>query len=119
MKPQIHSTFLAFIVLLVAFSLLGCIKAPPLSVVQRDSIVGEGKVLIITNASDEYLHNCTIKIQAANGNTLGQSVFAATLKPHESIEIGWLELGNWTIEPGQIVTLGARGYGTCAKGISK
>ena len=100
--------------------LTGCgQKAPPLSIVQRDSLVGVGKVLIITNTSDDHLHECTIELSAPSGQHYGPTVFAATLKPHETVEIGWMELGEWKVEPGETVTFSAKGYRDVSNTVSQ
>ena len=88
----------------------------PISVVQRDSAIGRGKVLILTNTSGDYLHECTIKIVARDGNqTCGPMTFSTSFAPHEQIEIGWAELeterSSWIVEPGEMVTLRCKGYG--------
>jgi len=69
--------------------------------------------------SDSYLHECTIEISAPSGQHYGPKVFAVTIKPHESVEVGWLELNNWVIAPGERVTLSARGYGTLTDTVSE
>lgn len=112
LQTHIQVWFLVTATLTLSLLFSGCANPPPLSVVQRDSLVGEGKVLIITNVTNEFLHDCTIKIQADNGNEFGPVVFAATIKPHDSVEVGWMELGDWIIEPGEKVTISARDYGT-------
>ena len=84
---------------------------PPLSVVTRDSLVGEGKVFIITNTSDQPLHECTLMLEAPGGKTYGPKVFATTMAPHKSMEIGWLELGNWTPSSGQTVEMTCVDFG--------
>lgn len=34
----------------------------PLSVITKNSVFGKGKVLVVTNTSDEYLHECSVSI---------------------------------------------------------
>lgn len=85
-------------------------QAPPLSVAQRDSLWGKGKVLIITNTSDKHLHELRIKVVGAGGKDVVQVMVAPTLKPHDTIEVGWLELAE-KIEPGDTVTISCLGYG--------
>jgi hypothetical protein len=61
----------------------------PLSIISKNSMLGKGKVLVITNTSDEYLHECSISINPPNDNPL----VIPTIGPHASNDIGWLELG--------------------------
>lgn len=82
---------------------------PPISVNVRPSLVGAGYALIITNTSDEFLHEVTVEAKGTNGDELQRQVVAVTLKPHKSVDVGWLELG-WQFEPGEKVYVGAKGY---------
>ncbi len=108
----------AVVVLLFVIMIVGA-DEPPLSIVTRDSFVGAGKVLIITNTSDDYLHACTIKIEAPNGQVFGPKVFATTLEPHAGIEVGWMELEGWVVEPGERVTVSCRGFGNLTVYVSQ
>ncbi|MGH8550914.1 MAG: hypothetical protein ACRERU_20405 [Methylococcales bacterium] len=86
-------------------SLAWSLGKPDLSLVTRPSIVGKGRVLIVTNTSDEYLHECTIKINSSDKTP----VIATTLAPHASTEIGWLELDQ-ELRPGDKVAIGCKGF---------
>ena len=105
-----HSRLIAIAVVL--FVVAGCSTSDwvPLSVVKRDSAVGGGKVLIITNTSDSPLHENVIEIHAPNGKKFGPLCYSVTLGPHETIEIGWAELNGWMIEKGETVYLSSKGY---------
>ena len=83
---------------------------PPVSVVYRSSILGQGKVAIVTNTSDSHLHECSVKIVSPGGKSWGPQVFALTLEPHKDTEIGWVQLENWTLESGEEVSIGCKGY---------
>lgn len=82
---------------------------PPLSLNVRPSLVGAGYVLVITNTSDEFLHEVSVRAKAPNGSELKSKIVAVTLKPHSSVEVGWMELG-MQFDPGDKVYVGAKGY---------
>jgi hypothetical protein len=83
---------------------------PPICLTTRNSLIGAGKVLIITNTSDETLHQITLGISNDKKNQeVKDAVVAVTLEPHKSIELGWMEL-NLAFEPGDSVRVGAKGY---------
>ena len=88
------------------------IGEPPILVSQRPSVMGMGIVLTITNASDETLHQVTVGATNHEKNEeLKDVIVAVTLKPHESIHVGWMELNlNWAFVPGEDVRVGAAGY---------
>jgi hypothetical protein len=75
----------------------------PISLISKNSIIGKGKVIVITNTSDEYLHECPISINNNNAITL------ATLKPHESQNIGWMELG-YELRIGDNISVSCKKY---------
>jgi hypothetical protein len=83
MKPHI----LFIVLLLMPFIVLAWGVEIPISLISKNSIIGKGKIIVITNTSDEYLHECPISVNNNNVITL------ATIKPHESQNIGWMELG--------------------------
>lgn len=78
--------------------------SPPLSVVIRDSYIGRGTVVMITNVTDKYLHECTLAV-----NDSGVRVFKDTLAPHAKAEIGWLELG-YELRESDTVAIDCKGY---------
>ena len=83
---------------------------PPLALTQRDSLDGGWMVVIITNTSDEPLHQVTIgATNHKREQELEDVVVAVTLEPHKSVEVGGEEL-KWGFEPGESVRVGARGY---------
>jgi hypothetical protein len=74
----------------------------PLTVTWRPSSVGQGRVLIVANHSDAYLHGVTITMHAPDGQRTSRVI--STIAPHEEMEIGWLEMSPWVIEPGETAT---------------
>jgi hypothetical protein len=92
------------------------IGEPPITLTIRESKVGAGMVLMITNTSDEPLHQITVS--ASNDDAkreLKEVVVATTLKPHATIEVGWMEL-DWAFQPGELVRVGAKGYMAYVRG---
>ena len=110
-KPILSLRSRAPLALLVclAFALTACAKEPPISVGRKESLVGQGLVLTVTNTSDEYLHEVRVKIVSPEGEA--KELQIPTLAPHESINVGWLKLDGWPIPEGSEVTVTARGYG--------
>ena len=93
----------------LALVLTACAKEPPISVGKKESLVGQGLVLSVTNTSDEHLHEVLVKIVSPAGET--KELAIPTLSPHESFNIGWLKLDGWPIPSGSEVTVSAKGYG--------
>jgi hypothetical protein len=114
-KIALSLTLALFTTVPPAEALFG-IGEPPITLTTRDSLVGAGKVLIITNTSDETLHQITLGISNDEKNQeVKDVVVAVTLKPHDSIQVGWMEL-NLAFEPGDSVRVGAKGYMAYVRG---
>ncbi|MEL7267386.1 MAG: hypothetical protein AAFN70_18315 [Planctomycetota bacterium] len=83
---------------LVILGTAGCnnLAGPPIAVSVRNSMLGEsfGKVLIITNQSDQYLHQVTVCIDGGAPITVHDS-----LEPHQTRSVGWLELMDYRLQP--------------------
>lgn len=96
-------------VVFLALLLTACDKLePPVTVAQRESAVGQGQVIEITNTSDEFLHELRVRIESPEGEV--KEYFAASLEPHRTLKVGWLKLEGWPIPQGSVVTVGAKGY---------
>ena len=85
---------------LIALYNIDTASEPPVSVLFRSSMVGLGKVMIITNTSDKPLYEVTVKVNR---------IVAVTLEPNRSIDVGWMEI-NWMFQPGENFRISARGY---------
>jgi len=83
--------------------------SPPLGASSRDSLVGNGKVLIVMNKSNGILYDISVHIKAADGHEVRNKI-TEVLKPAETVEIGWMELTNWKLEPGEEIHIYAKGY---------
>ena len=99
-------TVLLLVLLLTTLS--ACKMKPPISLGQRESMVGQGIVLSVTNTSDEHLHEVTVTIESPSGEIKTYSI--PTLRPHETENVGWLKLDGWPIPEGSEVTVSCKGY---------
>jgi hypothetical protein len=78
----------------------------------RDSIVGVGRVIGITNTSAHHLYN--VNVVCRNFEEVSSASVQATshLWPGGSVEVGWMEFGNWIPEPGETVEVYCDDYAT-------
>jgi len=98
---------------LLAVGVTACGKIePPISVATRESLVGQGIVLEVTNTSSDYLHEVTVDITSPSGEK--KQYYQTTLKPHESVNVGWLKLDGWPIPEGSEVSVSCKGYALSA-----
>ena len=104
MKPS--RTLLAPALILLA--LTACALEPPVSVTQRESMLGQGVVIRVTNTSEKHLHDVVVDIESPDGETKRYAM--ATLEPHASENVGWLKLDGWPIPEGSEVTVSCKGY---------
>ena len=95
-------------VAVAALALAACQVQPPVSFSARESAVEQGMVITVTNTSEEFLHDVTIAITAPSGEV--KKHFLATLKPHESENVGWLKLEGWPIPEGSDVSVSSKGF---------
>ncbi len=98
----------AALLVLLAFVVLACNLRPPISVGRRDSQLGQGIVLSVTNTSGDYLHEVKVEIRSPEGETKEHLI--PTLQPHESMNVGWLKLDGWKIPEGSEVTVRVKDY---------
>lgn len=85
---------------------------PPASVTYRSSLVGMGQVVVITNKSSDHLYNVTVV--GRNYQQVSSASVKATddLAPGSTVEVGWLEFGNWVPQPGESIEVYADNYAT-------
>lgn len=109
-----RSTFyLSMFVCLAAFWLVACEQLQtPVSVGQRDSVLGQGKVLLITNTSDAALQEVRVRIE---GEGEVKEYFESSLGPKEVLQVGWAKLDGWPIPEGAKVSVTADGYAVAHK----
>ena len=92
----------------LALGLAACAVKPPISINQRASLVGQGLVIVVTNTSDDYLHDVVVDIESPAGETKRYAF--PTLEPHASANVGWLKLEGWPIPEGSDVSVSAKGF---------
>ncbi|MEM7582642.1 MAG: hypothetical protein AAF560_04630 [Acidobacteriota bacterium] len=104
MRRMISSLSTAVLCLL----LYACALEPPISVGQRESTVGQGIVISLTNTSDKHLHEVVVDIVSPEGEA--KQLVIPTLNPHESFNVGWLKLDGWPIPKGSSVKVSAKDF---------
>ncbi len=103
-----HTRCLWPLLLLAAAGLACDLASPPLEVTYRDSLVGAGKVLQITNHGERELKALRVKVETPAGEEKEHIV--ESLAAGESIEVGWLKLEGFEIPPGAEVSIRCDGY---------
>ncbi len=74
----------------------------------RDSLVGIGKIVRITNQHSEALTEVLVRIENPNGDVKNHTI--ATLDRGGTIELGWKKLDGFEVEVGAEVALRCVGY---------
>ena len=80
---------------------------PPIEVAVRDSVVGRGRVIRLTNTGDRELQ--LVKLDVAGSDKKFSGVIAKSIPPHETKEVGWLELG-FKVVDGMTIEVGCKDY---------
>lgn len=93
---------------LLGLVLSACGVQPPISLGKKESLVGQGMVVSVTNTSDEHLHEVLFDVENPAGETKQLSI--PTLDPHETVNVGWLKLDGWPIPAGSKVKVSCKGY---------
>ena len=109
-----HSKSRAVAAVCLALAVGACALEPPVSIGKKESMVGQGLVITVTNTSDEHLHDVIVDIASPAGET--RQFTLPTLDPHESVNVGWLKLDGWPIPEGSEVSVSAKGYHMAASG---
>lgn len=86
----------------------GPIGAPPLAVTYRDSLVGLGKVLQVTNQGDAALSELEVRVETPEGDVKHQAL--PSLAAGETTEVGWRKLEGFEIPSGSRVSIRCPGY---------
>src|SRR6056297_992167 len=110
-RPDMQSSFFkqgAFGLLLASIILpqTGCGKSvlpPPVDVGYRESLVGLGTVIQITNNSAHHLYNVRVVGRNYESFTSASVKVTEHLTPGETIEVGWLEFGSWVPVAGESI----------------
>jgi hypothetical protein len=97
----------------IALMVSGCgnsVFPPPVEVSYRSSLLGIGKVVVITNTSGHHLYN--VKVTGRNFKQVSSASVKATdhLAPGGVVEVGFLTFGSWTPRPGETIEVYADNY---------
>ncbi len=106
-----QSRRLVLAVTAVAFFFLACnktLEAPPVEVEYRDSLLGIGKIVRVTNQHSEALTNLVIRIENPNHDIKHHTL--ASLPVGETYELGWKKLDGFQVEVGAEVTIRSEGF---------
>ncbi len=105
-----HSRSLVAIAIASGFALIltACALEPPITIGKKESVVGQGMVISVTNTSDEHLHDVIVDIKSPAGES--RQFTMPALGPHETINIGWLKLDGWPIPQGSDVSVTCKGF---------
>jgi len=96
---------------LAAALLWGCgveVTDPPIEVHSRDSLIGAGRIIQVSNTSNQALSKIEVQIESPAGEE--RRFTHDTLEGFETLEIGWKRLGGWEIPTGADVTVRCEGY---------
>lgn len=96
----------AILLAIAVTSYSGCGQSalpPPVKVTHRQSLVGIGMVVQITNTSGHHLYN--VKVVGRSLREVESASLIATehLRPRDSIEVGWMEFDGWVPQPGETI----------------
>ena len=106
---MIHRLRTPWLLLPLLLLLTGCDKLePPVEVSMRESLVGQGIVLQVTNTSDAVVHELRVHIESPSGEV--REYFHPALAAKESVNVGWLKLEGWPIPAGSKATVKAKGF---------
>ena len=83
---------------------------PPVTITCRQSLLGVGMVVQISNTSGHHLYN--VKVIGRNYQQASSASVKACdhLAPGSVVEVGWLEFGNWVPQPGETIEVYADDY---------
>ena len=102
-----------FVAVLMVVSVAGCGKSvlpPPVEVTYREAILGPGMVVRVTNTSSHHLYEVSVTGRSRDAPS-GASVRATDhLEPGETVEVGWLEFGQWVPLPGESIEVYVKDY---------
>ena len=114
-RNRFNRSWLLLAAAFVCLFICSCGKSalpPPVHVGYRDSLVGMGKVMQITNTSGHHLYN--VRVIGRNRDQMQSASVRVSkhLRPGATAEVGWLEFGNWTPISGETMEVYADDYMT-------
>jgi hypothetical protein len=80
---------------------------PPIEIAVRDSVIGRGKVIRLTNVGDKELH--LVRLELTGEGKEFKGVIAKVIRQHDTTEIGWTELG-FGVFPGMSLRVTCNDY---------
>ena len=80
----------------------------PVSIKVRDSLVGRGKKIRVTNESEKTLEEVVVTAVDPESNER-ERYKIETLAPDDTVDIGWTKW-SWKLGPGQRIEVDAKGY---------
>lgn len=84
------------------------LEAPPVDVEYRESLVGLGQIVRITNGHTEALTDLEVRIENPNGDVKHHAI--AALAPGETVELGWKKLDGFEVAVGAELSIKGEGY---------
>lgn len=111
MRPNVRASSLSALLAIAAIAITSCsatLEAPPVEINYRDSLVGIGKIIRITNSGADGLSALEVRIENPNGDVKNHPV--ASLAPGTTLELGWKKLDGFQVELGARVTVKAEGF---------
>jgi hypothetical protein len=85
----------------------GRLEKPPLEVLQRESLLGAGKIIQIKSTSSEDLTEIEVTIKTADREIRHTEM---RLGGFQTVEIGWKKLDGWQIPDDAEIEVRAAGY---------
>lgn len=83
---------------------------PPVTISYRDSLLGLGKVVILTNNSSHHLYNVRVIGRNFEERSSASVRAAEHLAPGAIIEVGWMEFESWVPLSGETIEVYADDY---------
>lgn len=100
-----------FAVLAVVLALTACKRSfepPPVEISFRESFVGAGKIVQVTNTSNTVLERVEVRIVAPDGSE--RTFLQEEIDAYDMLEVGWKKLGGWQVPAGAEVEVNCDGY---------
>lgn len=93
-------------IVLASVLLTGCFKEEsPITIMHRESAVGRGKVVVITNPSGQKV---AIDVLISSSETDQEATLKYTLNPRTFAEIGWAQ--GWQFVSGEEIIVSSNKY---------